>query len=62
MTALTAALALVPLALGVGEPGKEIEAPMAIVILGGLITSTFLNMLVVPSLYCRFGHNKYSAG
>ncbi len=62
MTALTAALALVPLALGVGEPGKEIEAPMAIVILGGLITSTFLNMFVVPSLYCRFGHNKYSAG
>ena len=55
MTALTAALALIPLALGIGEPGKEIEAPMAIVILGGLITSTFLNMIVVPSLYSRFG-------
>ncbi|QXD22375.1 CusA/CzcA family heavy metal efflux RND transporter [Opitutia bacterium ISCC 51] len=55
MTALTAALALIPLALGMGEPGKEIEAPMAIVILGGLITSTFLNMIVVPSLYSRFG-------
>lgn len=55
MTALTAALALIPLALGVGEPGKELEAPMAIVILGGLITSTFLNMFVVPSLYARFG-------
>lgn len=55
MTALTAALALIPLALGLGEPGKEIEAPMAIVILGGLITSTFLNMVVVPSLYFRFG-------
>ncbi len=55
MTALTAALALIPLALGVGEPGKELEAPMAIVILGGLITSTFLNMVVVPSLYARFG-------
>lgn len=55
MTALTAALALVPLALGVGEPGKELEAPMAIVILGGLITSTFLNMVVLPSLYARFG-------
>ncbi len=55
MTALTAALALIPLAMGVGEPGKELEAPMAIVILGGLITSTFLNMVVVPSLYTRFG-------
>jgi len=55
MTALTAALALIPLALGQGEPGKEIEAPMAIVILGGLITSTFLNMVVIPSLYARFG-------
>jgi Cu/Ag efflux pump CusA len=48
MTALTAALALIPLANGLGQPGKEIEAPMAIVILGGLITSTFLNMIVIP--------------
>jgi copper/silver efflux system protein len=55
MTAMTAALALIPLALGVGEAGKELEAPMAIVILGGLITSTFLNMVVIPSLYARFG-------
>lgn len=55
MTALTAALALIPLALGMGQPGKEIEAPMAIVILGGLVTSTFLNMVVVPALYVRFG-------
>ncbi|MGC9452383.1 MAG: efflux RND transporter permease subunit [Oceanipulchritudo sp.] len=55
MTALTAALALIPLALGIGEPGKEIEAPMAIVILGGLFTATFLNMIVVPALYARFG-------
>lgn len=55
MTALTAALALIPLALGVGEAGKELEAPMAIVILGGLITSTFLNMIVIPSLYSWFG-------
>ncbi len=57
MTAITAGLALVPLALGSGQPGKEIEAPMAIVILGGLITSTALNMIVVPSLYFKFGKN-----
>lgn len=57
MTAITAGLALVPLALGSGEPGKEIEAPMAIVILGGLITSTALNMIVLPSLYFKFGKN-----
>ena len=55
MTALTAALALIPLALGLDEPGKEIEAPMAIVILGGLLTSTALNMIVIPALYYRFG-------
>ena len=58
MTALTAGLALVPLALGAGEPGKEIEAPMAVVILGGLLTSTALNMIVVPSLYLKFGKSK----
>lgn len=55
MTALTTGLALVPLVITGNIPGQEIEYPMAIVILGGLITSTLLNLLVVPALYLRFG-------
>ena len=55
MTATAAGLALVPLALGGGQSGSEIQTPMAIVILCGLTTSTFLNMFVVPALYLRFG-------
>jgi Cu/Ag efflux pump CusA len=55
MTALAAGLALIPLALGGGEPGNEIQTPMAIVILFGLLTSMLLNMIIVPALYLRFG-------
>ncbi|MBW8865154.1 MAG: efflux RND transporter permease subunit, partial [Verrucomicrobia bacterium] len=55
MTALVTALGLLPLALGSGEAGREIEGPMAIVILGGLVTSTLLNLLVLPMLAMRFG-------
>jgi len=55
MTALAAGLALVPIATGMGQPGSEIQAPMAIVILFGLLTSTALNMVVVPAVYYRFG-------
>lgn len=60
MTALAAGLALIPLALGGGKPGNEIQTPMAIVILFGLLSSMLLNMIVVPALYLRFG--KPSAG
>ncbi|MGQ0607889.1 MAG: efflux RND transporter permease subunit [Chloroflexota bacterium] len=58
MTALATGLALVPLAIAGDRPGHEIEHPLAIVILGGLITSTLLNLFVVPSLYLRFGRSR----
>jgi Cu/Ag efflux pump CusA len=58
MTALTAGLALVPLAIAGDLPGHEIEHPMAIVILGGLVTSTLVNLLIVPSLYLAVGKEK----
>jgi len=61
MTALTTGLALVPLVIAGDIPGQEIEYPMAIVILGGLVTSTLLNLLVVPTLYLRFGKPHQSA-
>ena len=55
MTSLVTGLGLLPLALGAGEPGREIEGPMALVILGGLVTSTVLNLLILPTLALRFG-------
>ncbi len=61
MTAGATGLALVPLAVAGDLPGHEIEHPMAIVILGGLVTSTLLNLFVVPALYLRFGRSRRSA-
>ena len=55
MTAAATGLALLPLAITGDKPGQEIEHPMALVILGGLVTSTLLNLFVVPALYMRFG-------
>ncbi len=54
MTALVAALGLLPLALGAGAPGREIEGPLAQVIVGGLFTSTLLNLIVLPTLAARW--------
>jgi Cu/Ag efflux pump CusA len=58
MTAMAAGLALIPLALGSGKSGSEIQTPMAIVILSGLMTSTLLNMVVVPTMYLRYGRSR----
>lgn len=61
MTALASGLGLLPLAMAAGEPGSEIQAPMAIVILFGLVSSTALNMLVVPAVMLRFGSVRATA-
>lgn len=57
MTALTTGLALLPLVWAGNKPGHEIEYPLAFVILGGLTTSTILNLLLLPPLYLRFGRS-----
>ena len=57
MTALTAALALIPMALSGDKPGNEIQSPMAVVILGGLLSSTLLNLIVVPSVFYVYARN-----
>ncbi|MBI4471756.1 MAG: efflux RND transporter permease subunit, partial [Acidobacteria bacterium] len=57
MTALVTGVGLIPLALGVGQPGKEIQQPMAVVILGGIVSSTFLNMVVIPALCLKFARS-----
>ena len=61
MTALATGLALVPIILGGIKPGQEIEHPLAVVILGGLVTSTLLNVFLLPPLYARFGRRIESA-
>ena len=58
MTALTSVLALLPIILAGNEPGSEIEHPMSVVILGGVVTSTVLNLLGMPALYWAFGRKK----
>ena len=55
MTALVTALGLLPLAAGSGQPGREIEGPMATIIVGGLMTSTILNLLILPTIMLHFG-------
>ena len=61
MTALATCLALIPIAAGMGKPGSEIQAPMAMVILFGLFTSTALNMVVIPAVYYAAGRRRLSA-
>ena len=64
MTTLATGFAIVPLVVAGNIPGHEIEHPLAVVILGGLFTSTLLNLFVVPALYLRFGRpaTKVSGG
>ena len=58
MTALATGLALLPIVIGGNRPGHEIEHPMAVVILGGLVTSTVLNLFLMPALYLRYGKRR----
>ena len=58
MTALVTALALLPLVLWGNRPGHEIEHPMAIVIIGGLASSTVMNLFLLPALYLRYGRDE----
>jgi Cu/Ag efflux pump CusA len=55
MTSIVTGLGILPLAIGRNDPGREIQGPMAIVILGGLLTSMALNLLVLPTLALRYG-------
>jgi Cu/Ag efflux pump CusA len=55
MTSIVTGLGVLPLALGMNDPGREVEGPMAVVILGGLISSMALNLIVLPTLALRYG-------
>jgi Cu/Ag efflux pump CusA len=55
MTSIVTGLGILPLAIGMNDPGREIQGPMAVVILGGLVTSMALNLLVLPALALRYG-------
>jgi Cu/Ag efflux pump CusA len=61
MTALATGLALLPIAFGGNKAGQEIEHPLAVVILGGLVTSTALNLFLLPPLYLRFRRGRVAA-
>ncbi len=58
MTALATGLALLPIVVSGNRPGHEIEHPLAVVILGGLVTSTILNLFLMPALYLRYGRSQ----
>jgi Cu/Ag efflux pump CusA len=60
MTSIVTALGVLPLAIGMGDPGREIEGPMAVVILGGLLSSLALNLLVLPTLSLRYGKSHHA--
>jgi Cu/Ag efflux pump CusA len=62
MTALATGLALLPIVVSGNKPGHEIEHPLAVVILGGLVTSTILNLFLMPALYLRFGKGRKDIG
>jgi Cu/Ag efflux pump CusA len=61
-TSIVTGLGILPLAIGRGDPGREIQGPMAVVILGGLVTSMALNLLVLPTLALRYGQFEPTQG